>query len=275
MATATESARMWTRDSLADHFEISVLPQSNRSGEPLPSERGLSESLGVSRSLVREVLRGLEQRGLLEIVPGKGAYARTPSTTEVARAMRAAYSASNATARHLVEARITVETHTAMLAAKHATPSDLAAIRQALEDFNRADGLVAKAMADIAFHSLVARASHNPVLSTFFDSISTLVLEAMLLSLVDTAARVRSIPLHSAVLTAIEDGDAEAAGDAMSRHIRQTESTSHDDTLEHLRRLTTEVLQRTYGQTMPLEQIVADALDPYAGTFTAREDELR
>lgn len=271
MPTATEPMRLWTRDTLADHIESEVLPASQRTGEPLPSERSLADSLGVSRSLVREVLRGLEQRGLLEIVPGKGAYARDPSSADAARAMRDVFAAGHVTARHLVEARATLEAQTAVLAARRATPSDLRAIRRALADFEAADSLVSKAVADIAFHSLVARASHNPVLSTMFESISTLVFEQMLRSLADLGTVGRGAHLHHTVLQALEDHDSEAAGEAMARHIRIAESTYGDDLDARLDDLVDDVLRRIYGPNVVLEQIVADALR----TYTGGKDEAR
>jgi GntR family transcriptional repressor for pyruvate dehydrogenase complex len=266
----TEPTRLWTRDTLAQHIEAEALPVSHRTGEPLPSERTMSDSLGVSRSLVREVLRGLEQRGLLEIVPGKGAYARDPSTADAARAMRNVFSAGHVTPRNLVEARAMLETQTAVLAARRATPGDLAAIRRSLEDFDRASGLVAKAIADISFHSLIARASHNPVLSTMFESISPLVFEAILRSLADTGTSGRGSPFHHVVLAALESGDGEAAGDAMSQHIRVAESTYGDDLDERLDHLVADVLRRTYGHTMALEDIVAEALLTYTDHTAGR-----
>lgn len=265
MPAATEPARLWTRDSLADHIESEIIPASQRTGEPLPSERSLADSLGVSRSLVREALRGLEQRGLLEIVPGKGAYPRDPSTADAARVMRDVFAAGNATVRHLVEARATLEAQTAVLAARRATPADLDAIRRALKDFEAADSLVAKAMADIAFHSLVARASHNPVLAIMFESISTLVFEQMLRSLADLGTVRRGAPLHHAVLHALESKDAEGAGEAMTRHIRVAERTYGDDLDARLDDLVDDVLRRTYGPNVALEQIVAGALRTYVG----------
>ncbi|WP_088288157.1 FadR/GntR family transcriptional regulator [Kineosporia sp. A_224] len=265
MPTATEPTRLWTRDSLADHIESAFLPASQRTSEPLPSERSLAESLGVSRSLVREALRGLEQRGLLEVVPGKGAYARDPSAADAARAMRDVFAAGNPTARHLVEARATLEAQACALAARRATQDDLDAIRRALTDFEAADSLVAKALADIAFHSLVARASHNPVLSTMFESISTLVFEQMLRSLADASTVHRGAPLHHAVLHALESRDAEGAAEAMTRHIRVAESTYGDDLDARLDDLVDHVLRRTYGPNVALEQIVADALLTYTG----------
>ena len=275
MTTAVEPVRIWTRDSLAQHIELEALPASHRTGEPLPSERTLSETLGVSRSLVREVLRGLEQRGLIEIVPGKGAYARDPSTAEAARAMRTVFSAGHATPRHLVEARAMLETQTAVLAARRAEPAELAAIRRALEDFEGASGLVAKGIADIAFHSLIARASHNPVLSTMFESISTLVFETILRSLADSGTSRRGAPFHHEVIEALEAGDAEAAGDAMSRHIRVAESTYGDDLDERLDQLVVGVLHRTYGDTVSLEEVIADAMLTYTADHPAGRGEPR
>ena len=145
--TAVDGSRMWTRDSLAEFLELELVPRARESQSPMPSERALSESLGVSRSLVREALRGLEQRGLIEIVPGKGAYSRDPSSAELARAMRGVLAVENSTAGELVEARRTLETQTATLAAQRATSSEIAAISKALDDFDGADSLVARATA--------------------------------------------------------------------------------------------------------------------------------
>ena len=157
MTTEVDS-RMWTRDSLAEFLEVEMVPRARTTLEPIPSERALSESLGVSRSLVREVLRGLEQRGLIEIVPGKGAYARHPSSAGLARTMRSVLAAKHSAPDDLVEARASLETQTAALAALRATTSDIEAISRALDDFACADSLALRAAAEISFHALIARA---------------------------------------------------------------------------------------------------------------------
>ena len=260
--TAVDGSRMWTRDSLAEFLELELVPRARESQSPMPSERALSESLGVSRSLVREALRGLEQRGLIEIVPGKGAYSRDPSSAELARAMRGVLAVENSTAGELVEARRTLETQTATLAAQRATSSEIAAISKALDDFDGADSLVARATASIAVHSLVARASNNAVLATMFDSISTLIFESMLRSLANDSTRHSSAPNHRAVLDAIAAGDGDAAVVAMGKHIDATSHAS-EDLNEPLDRLVTDVLTRTYGPGYALEDIVEQALQKY------------
>jgi GntR family transcriptional repressor for pyruvate dehydrogenase complex len=212
---------------------------------------------------VREVLRGLEQRGLIEIVPGKGAYARDPGMTEAARAMREAFHADHATPRNLIEARDTLERQTASLAAQRATPVDLALLGRALHDFETADGLVAQAAADIAFHSLLARASHNPVLATMFDSISSLVFETMLRSLADGTTARRGGPVHRRILDAVTRGDAQDAASAVSEHIHLAEDTYGADLDERLDRLVVDILRRAYGREVPLEEVVQAAVRGY------------
>jgi len=262
MTTATDTSRMWTRDSLADFLEFEMVPKARATLDPIPSERALSESLGVSRSLVREVLRGLEQRGLVEIVPGKGAYARDPNSAELARAMRGVLAAKQSTPDDLVEARTALETQTAALAARRATPSDIAAISRALDDFEGADGLARCAAADISFHALIARASQNAVLSTMFDSISTMLFELMIRSLADGGTRYSGADTRRAVFAAIVAGDDDAAGIAMAEHIKSTQPAP-GDLDERLDRLVSDVLTRTYGPGFVLEDIVEEALQKY------------
>ena len=261
MTTEVDS-RMWTRDSLAEFLEVEMVPRARSTLEPIPSERALSESLGVSRSLVREVLRGLEQRGLIEIVPGKGAYARHPSSAGLARTMRSVLAAKHSAPDDLVEARASLETQTAALAALRATTSDIEAISRALDDFASADSLALRAAAEISFHALIARASHNAVLSTIFDSISTMLFESMIRSLADGGTRSSGADTHRAIFKAIADGDGEGAEVAMRKHI-DTTSHPHVDADERLDRLVADVLARTYGPGYALEDIVEEALQRY------------
>jgi GntR family transcriptional repressor for pyruvate dehydrogenase complex len=257
------------------YLETEVMPRAHISGEAIPSERTLSESMGVSRSLVREVLRGFEQRGLVEIVPGKGVYARDPGMAEAARAMREAFHAEHATPRHLIEARVTLEQQTAAMAAERATPEDIEMLERALNDFDSADGIVAQAAADIAFHALLARASHNPVLATMFDSISSLVFEAILRSLTDLPTTRRGAPLHHRILEAVRRGDGQSASAAMAEHVHLAEEMYGDKLDERFHELVVDILQRAYGRAVPLEEVVAIAINNYTRGASPTKGEKR
>ena len=70
--------RQLTGSDVASQHEAEVLSGGLEPGTKLPSERELALRLGVSRPLVREALRSLVERGLVEISPGRGAFVRLP-----------------------------------------------------------------------------------------------------------------------------------------------------------------------------------------------------
>ncbi|TMR99909.1 FadR/GntR family transcriptional regulator [Nonomuraea basaltis] len=207
------------KDDIAARLELELLSGHLPAGSKLQSERQLAERFGVSRPMVREVLRTLEERGLIEVRAGRGAYVRAAGPAVSVRPFDTAYRQRKPTPRHLVQARMMLERETARLAAEHATEADLAAMRAALDRCDQARDVVSKARADLDFHAAVARASRNPVIETMFDSISPLVFELMLRSLSDPAISREGLPYHDLVLRAIEDGDPTAARAAMERHL--------------------------------------------------------
>ena len=95
-------------------------------GDMLPSERTLATTYGVSRPLIREALRSVEEMGLIETRPGRGTFVRSEAAPGVHRGVGVAILRRGATASQLSEARITLECEAASLAATRATPADLA-----------------------------------------------------------------------------------------------------------------------------------------------------
>jgi GntR family transcriptional repressor for pyruvate dehydrogenase complex len=255
--------RQWTRDELASYLEKHFLSGSLPAGAPLPSERALCEAFGASRPFVREVLIGLQQRGRIEIRPGRGAFVREVGVSDVARAMRESGPVRAATPRTLVEARLTLEKQTAALAAVRATPQQLTVIERALAAFDASEHLIERARADIAFHLLIARASGNPVLETMFGSIATLVFELMLKSLGDPGTSRQGIPYHHDILRALKEHDAAAAVAAVAAHIGLAEQTFGEDYDTRLDMIAKREVQRALGHDAPVDSIISAALEEF------------
>jgi len=259
-------SQLWTQEALSSEIERQFLDGSVPVGHFLPSERVLSERYGVSRPFLREVLSGLKQRGRIDIVPARGAFVRDTGALDVARVVRESRLVRDATPRELIEARATLELQTVVLAAARATTADLQAIEKALDAFDAADHLLARARADIAFHALIARASKNPVLELMFGSISTLVFDVMLRSLGDPATTRLGAPLHATIFQALTAHDAEAAGAAMASHIHLAEQTYGGDLDESLDRIAGAVLRRTYDTAVSVEATVRAAFEEFGTT---------
>ena len=190
-------------------------------GELLPREAELVEEYAVSRTSVREAMKVLAAKGLVDIRPKVGTRVRP-------RALWSSFDSDLLTwtyvegmaaelMRDLVELRQIVEPSAARLAAGRASMHDLGRIEQAALDLAAAaHDQTAYAESDVEFHLAVYAASHNTFLSRFGSLVADfmklsfdLQQEANTLSLEDDAAR------HQAVVDAITRGDSEAAAESM------------------------------------------------------------
>ena len=230
----------------------------------LPSTRLLAEEYGVSRLFLREVLAGLQRQGLIETFPGKGIYVKKPDMLNAARNVHTAVRQSSATARDLIEARSHLEEQCASLAAQRATDSDIEQLEIALKAFDDATSLIPRAQADIAFHSLIAKSTHNPVLLVMFGSITKLAFDTMLRSLSDPKIYAVGAPLHGVILNAIKKRDSKAALGAMSKHIHLAEKSYKSDLDRQLSEIAERIVKDVLHTTLSVDQILDAALQNYS-----------
>jgi GntR family transcriptional regulator, transcriptional repressor for pyruvate dehydrogenase complex len=138
-------------------------------GDRLPPERLLSQQLGVSRSALREALRGLEMSGVIELKKGKtgGAFITNGNPLVVSGGMTDLLQLGNLSFSDLTEARLWIEAVVVRVACERATEDDVSALEENLrtaEALYKQGKLVEKTLANIEFHDLLARATRNPVL---------------------------------------------------------------------------------------------------------------
>lgn len=244
------------RASLTDRIIDGELP----AGSKLPSERELALASGLSRPIVREVLRGLEQRGFVEIHPGRGSFVTSHRSMTVAQSLDSIARADGVTPADLIEARLPLERRTAELAALRATPEDVRTLAELAAEFDRAADLIARARIDLALHGMIAKAAHNPVLETMFGAIAPLVFLLQVRSVGDPAVLAAGGPLHHTVLEAIRDRDAAAAGDAMESHLRLAATLYGADVDRPLDAISRRTIATLLGDHATLEEVIADVL---------------
>lgn len=199
-------------------LEDEIVGRRWTAGTQLPSERKLAEMCAVGRPLIREALRALNERGLIAVAPGRGSYVRGVNPSGEGGSADLLVRRGDVHARHLVAARIMLESEAAALAATHRTDEQLRQMRDLLAAFYRAP-LQQAANLDLAFHESIAIASHNPVLQVMFGSIRNLTHGIMLRSLTDRRVSGAAVPLHDVVLDAIVQQDPDRARVAMAEHI--------------------------------------------------------
>nr|WP_221333702.1 FCD domain-containing protein [Nocardia transvalensis] len=188
-----------------------------RLGHKLPGETTLAAQLGVGRSTLREAIRELAGKGVLESRQGAGVFVTALEVTEdwdtVLR---------RADIVTVIEARLAIEAEAAALAAQRRTPADLRAMWRALaaraEAGDAVDDLVD---ADTAFHRTVVTAAHNDVLTGMFDAFVPRLRHAMIDML-----RLRPLPderadhhAHEILLDAIRARDSAVATTASRTHL--------------------------------------------------------
>jgi GntR family transcriptional repressor for pyruvate dehydrogenase complex len=202
----------------------------------LPSEFELARRLGVSRGVVRELLRSLEDRSVVAIRHGRGAWVRPISDWNVldADVLTALMptSASIGVLTHYLECRRILEIEAAGLAAERASGSDLTAMADALAIMTEMAGPSQEDPeadrrfheADIAFHGAIFRASGNSVLPRVVEPIQRAMATLRPHLALHPEHRTRkTLPEHKAILAAIADHDPERGRAAMRAHLATVE----------------------------------------------------
>lgn len=243
---------------MAELLEKEIVSGQFTAGTKLPSERQLAARLSVSRPLVREALRSLVERGLIEVAPGRGAFVRPVRTSDAARPLDALYRRQNVTPRDLMEARMMLEREAAGLAAERAEPQDLEMLERALGRLDRASGLIERARWDVTIHALIARMSRNPVIETMFGSIASLTFELILRSLGDPSVAREGLPYHREIFEAIRAGDLQGAREAMEGHLSVAARLYGKDFDRSLDLVARRELERFLGPSVSLESILAE-----------------
>jgi DNA-binding FadR family transcriptional regulator len=194
-------------------------------GDRLPAERELAEQFGASRTSVREALRVLEALGVVQVKPGadNGAIIVTDPARAFRDILHYQLAFRHIDMRALVQFRIVIESWAANAAATTCTPEAIPPLQALVEAMEQATYRQFQ-VDDAAFHLEIARASGNDLFALTLEGARTTIERVMLEAI--TAAgdwpstRRRLVKEHQAILDAIAAGEATAAGELMTEHIR-------------------------------------------------------
>jgi DNA-binding FadR family transcriptional regulator len=235
------------REQLLNEIGRQIVSGALAPGDILPKEDALSESYAVSRTVVREAIKGLAARGLVESRPKTGTSVQPRSEwqlldPEVLEWMAASEPDGRFLLR-LAEVRAAIEPAAAALAARYASEADLARIAEAFAQLETAgNDEEAWAAADLQFHASIAAACHNELLTYIVGALrrplhSRRRLTVSFLGILEpsdvtapyTTLAEESLARHRAVLHAIQQRDSAAAYDAAYTLLqRVTEALAHN-----------------------------------------------
>jgi GntR family transcriptional repressor for pyruvate dehydrogenase complex len=211
---------------VADQIEGLIVGESLCPGDRLPSERQLAAQLGISRTVVREAIRLLSVRGLVEVKPGRGTYIRALSPHDAAAPIALLLKLRQCPdlLDHVYEVRHMIELEVAGLAAERATDEDHILMEAAIEEMaahiDDPDEFITH---DLAFHSALAAATHNDLFGVLLNAISGFWSEAALLAYQVPGAAEDSLNYHRDILRHVKARDPEKARRAMCEHVRYSQ----------------------------------------------------
>jgi GntR family transcriptional repressor for pyruvate dehydrogenase complex len=210
-------------EQIVQQIEDSILKGTLKPGDQLPAERELAQEFGVSRTAVREAVKALREKGLVEAYSGRGTFVTDGTSQAIRQSLDLMMKIGQPEgSTHLAEVRAILEPEIAALAAVRAEEQDIATMREAVAvmDRSRSDG-DAFIEADLDFHLSLAEAAANPLILSLIDSIVGLLREQRMSVFKVAGGPERGQYHHKRILEAVERRDPEKAREAMRSHLQQ------------------------------------------------------
>jgi GntR family transcriptional repressor for pyruvate dehydrogenase complex len=223
---AVKTSRLY--EQIVQQVEESILSGQLKPGDQLPAERDLAQSFGVSRTAVREAVRTLREKGLVEPFSGRGTFVTNGTSQAIRHSLDLMIRINQQEgSAHLAELRLVLEPEIAGLAASRIEGQLLGTMREtvAVMDRNLHDR-EAYIEADLDFHLALAEAAGNPLILSLLDSIVGLLREQRSRIFDVDGGPERGQYHHKRILAAVEQRNPEAAREAMREHLRQVLSDS-------------------------------------------------
>ncbi len=194
-------------------------------GEFLATEHVMVERYGASRNIVREAVKLLNARGLVETIHGRGSVVLPPERWRAADQLVRLVREDPKVPENLLELRRILEVEFAGMAALHAEPRHLEAMRETVERMRADRSDLAESMEqDMKFHRLLAEATGNSLLPMVLEPVEPLLRDNRQATIANPGTTERSIKAHEAILERVEAGDEPGSREAMREHLEQVES---------------------------------------------------
>jgi GntR family transcriptional repressor for pyruvate dehydrogenase complex len=196
-------------------------------GDRLPSGQQMAQQMGVSRTVIREAIKTLEEKGLVRTVTGSGTYVSRVDPNTLSDSISLLIQQHGSSFEHFYEFRRILEVEIAALAAARATPEDVLSLERAVEctkeiaaqiqtDPDRSEDFV---QADLEFHNLLARATHNPLLLVVQEVAPEQLLDFIRLTARAEGAVEKTLDDHERILGAVKTRDTKRCRQLMKEHI--------------------------------------------------------
>jgi GntR family transcriptional regulator, galactonate operon transcriptional repressor len=191
-------------------------------GSRLPKEAELAERFQVSRIVIREAMKMLEDRGLVEVRAGRGTLTVPRNPNRVKESLLLLFRdqpiPTMKDMESMLELRQVLEETSASLAAVRATEENLKEIEEALAGMAKEGDLSHTIESDLRFHRAVMRAAHNPYLEMVLDPIMSVFLQQIKVS--DSFST--ALAMHRHIFEEIRDRNPIGARQSVRRLMKRT-----------------------------------------------------
>ena len=207
-----------------------------RIGEEMPAEAALAQGYDVSRLTIREAVKDLSARGVVEVRQGRRNRVAPPARwsaldPDVMTLRGRVGGDAGELTRSLMESRRVIEAGTAALAAERIRSGELRRLRELLDRMRESlddPDPAPSAEADLNFHRAVIAAARNEFLAAAYEPLEQVLRAVRLRTSSHRSVRADAIHWHGEILLALERHDAAGAAAAMTAHLEQSERAARE-----------------------------------------------
>lgn len=205
-----------------DYLKKGIINKEYKLGDKLPSERELSEHLGVSRNSVREALRVLEIMGVVKSHQGAGNYVADDFEKNLVETMSMMYALNKIDDCQISDYRQALESKAYLLAMERISKEAIAEMKNCIQKISESDDDQEKAFWDKRFHYMMVHASNNWMLIKNLDALNQII-DTFIFNMRSAISRTQegAVLLHNAhreMVEALEEHDVEKGMTALNRH---------------------------------------------------------
>ena len=211
---------------IAEQLVSQIGSRQLQPGDALPPERELTQRYRAGRSSVREALRMLQSRGLIEPL-GNGSFVVAGYANPLNSSLQLLLSLDQASMHDLYELRRILECEASALAADRRSEVHLTLMDDAIgemADALESSGRDAYIDGDLRFHMAIAEATRNGLILHAMTAVRDAARRTLTTIFLIPGSPERSLEQHRAIRAAIADGDAERARDEMREHLARVEA---------------------------------------------------
>lgn len=218
-------------DQVANKIQALIIDGNLNPGDQLPPERVLVEQLGVSRTVIREAIRLLQERGLVRVITGSGTYIAEADSAVVSQSLGVLLSRQQSGFKDLIEIRRFLEVEIACMAVKKALPEDLTRLQTALDAMEAAipaietspGGLEKFVLADLEYHNILAEATGNSLFPVLLSSIVDLLSDFRRKASSYPGAPQAAVEYHRQIIECVREHNVTLVRQVMTDHMAHAE----------------------------------------------------